>query len=314
MCDQCGSELETHGLLTAHLASHRESQGYECDLCGEMFVDSKVKDNHIQAKHNTNKICCKKHIPCEHKEPMHICDQCEYTFRNEGELAKHIEDEHKQGQDNEWNCDGCSFQASEIHVLINHLKITGHQPSKNLEMKKYFNEYRQCFTCKKEFNGYNKLMDHRKDVHPSKRKCWNYPDNCKWGSSCWFVHPEEPMDIDQSPVKPPVHSFFKCNHCGETIKEHGDFMKHKKTKHSDMILPCENFLKGMCMRNEDTCWFKHSPAEISQQGQYEYKNQGFQQAYQNAVPPDQISKLFEWMNSLSMKMENMQLEIQRLGK
>ena len=245
---------------------------------------------------------------------MHICDQCESTFRNEEDLTKHIEDEHKQDQDDEWNCDGCSFQASEIHVLINHLKITGHQPSKNLEMKKYFNEYRQCFTCKKEFNGYNKLMDHRKDVHPSKRKCWNYPDNCKWGNSCWFVHPEEPMDIDQSQEKPPVHSFFKCNHCGETIKEHGDFMKHKKTKHSDMILPCENFLKGMCMRNEDTCWFKHSPAEISQQGQHEYENQGFQQAYQNAVPPDQISKLFKMMNSFHMKMENMQLEIQRLGK
>ena len=42
-------------------------------------------------------------------------------------------------------------------------------------------------------------MNHRKDVHPSKRKCKNFPaGKCTWGKTCWFVHSEELMDVDES--------------------------------------------------------------------------------------------------------------------
>ena len=122
------------------------------------------------------------------------------------------------------------------------------------------------------------------------------------------------MDVDQTTFQTPTSSVFNCNLCGETIQEHANFMKHKKMKHSDTILPCEGFLKGTCFRNEDTCWFKHTPAEISYKATNKPEYQGFQEDLPNAFPPDQISKLFKMMNSLSVKIEHMDLKLQALLK
>ena len=155
-CDQCGSELESNGLLTAHLTTHVESS-------------------------------------------MYACGNCDNVFENNSDLEQHTNDKHKKRKDEEWNCDDCAFQASCASEMINHLKVTGHQSSKELEKKKTFKDYKQCFTCMMEFDGYHNLMNHRKEVHPSNRRCRNYPQSCTWAKECWYVHLDEPMDVDPSP-------------------------------------------------------------------------------------------------------------------
>ena len=318
-CDQCGLQFQSHGLLTAHVATHVEQCMFNCDFCEEIFDASNMLEKHIQNSHTKMKYNCEsceesfkdnshleEHMISKHIKPKNNCDDHDDKFLTNCQQEKHEIKEHAA---DEWNCNGCDFQADALNSLINHLKITGHQPSKSMDLKRFFSEYKQCYTCKMEFDGYYKLMDHRKGVHPSNKICNKFPNNCSRGKTCWYKHPDEPMDVDQAPTDTPKSAVFNCNLCGETIQEHKDFMKHKKMKHSDTILPCESFLKGMCFRNDDTCWFKHSPAEISYESTNKQEFQGFQEALPNAFPPDQ--RMF---NMMCMRIEQVELKLQALSK
>ena len=110
------------------------------------------------------------------------------------------EEQHGEEKAEEWNCNDCEFQASIPSELMNHLKLTGHQPSQNIrDKKKLFHDYKQCYTCDLEVDGYWNLMNHRKTVHPSNKKCRNFPNGkCTFGNQCWYVHEEELMDVDES--------------------------------------------------------------------------------------------------------------------
>ena len=109
-CDKCNSELESEGLLNAHIRSHVDEE-FTCDQCDLVFREKTVLEEHKKSDHKKNKIT------------------------------------------EEWNCNDCSFQGHGAVELINHLKVTGHQPSKDINKKKSFNDYRQCYTCRKEFDG-----------------------------------------------------------------------------------------------------------------------------------------------------------------
>ena len=131
--------------------------------------------------------------------------------------------QHSKNQNlEEWNCNDCAFQGNCATELMNHLKITTHQPSKNVKDKrKVFQDYKQCFTCKMDFDGFFNLMNHRKSVHPSNKQCRNYATGrCTRGSDCWYVHSEKSENED-------IFENFKCDLCAEQFKGRGDFMRHK---------------------------------------------------------------------------------------
>ena len=153
---------------------------------------------------------------------------CDEVFGTNLDLKNHMLKKHTKVNSDEWNYNYCPFQFNDASSLINHLKMSSHQPSKELDKKKTFQEYKQCFTCKMEFDGYYNLMNHRKIVHPSSKRCRNFPKSCTFGKECWYVHSEEPMDIDESPAAKANSWNFKCNLCDEIIDERRDFMKHKK--------------------------------------------------------------------------------------
>ena len=96
----------------------------------------------------------------------------------------------------QWNCNDCDFQGHKADDLLKHLKRAGHQPSALVEKRKLFSDYKECYTCKEEFDGYFNLMDHRKSVHPLDKKCRNYP-KCKFEDKCWYVH-DQKMDTGSS--------------------------------------------------------------------------------------------------------------------
>ena len=196
---------------------------------------------------------------------------------------------------------------------MKHLKLMGHQPSKELDKKKFFRDYRQCFTCKMEFDGYHNLMNHRKVVHPSNRKCRNFPGSCTWGNECWYLH-HEPMDIDQSHVDSVTQWNFNCNICGEGINERSDFMRHKKSKHSETLLDCQSYLRGECTNTSESCWFKHDPNQnrnnLPKQNGIPSKPQVFQKIPENAMPPDQLQTMFQMISALCMKVEQIEKKLQ----
>ena len=91
-CDKCSSELESQGLLAAHMASQH---GQKAEL---------------------------------------TCEVCDDGFLNERDLNSHMKTQHDIEKDNtaaaQWNCYDCSFQGGEASDLLNHLKRSGHQPSR----------------------------------------------------------------------------------------------------------------------------------------------------------------------------------------
>ena len=227
--------------------------------------------------------------------------------------------QHSKNQNlEEWNCNDCAFQGNCATELMNHLKITTHQPSKNVKDKrKVFQDYNQCFTCKMDFDGFFNLMNHRKSVHPSNKQCRNYATGrCTRGSDCWYVHSEKSENED-------IFENFKCDLCAEQFKGRGNFMRHKKISHPQIIPTCEKHLISKCQRNENECWFKHtvisSPRkEDTPQPEKVLPNmasnekQGFCEPLGNAFPPEQVNVMIELMNKLCRKVQNMEKRFEDL--
>ena len=68
-----------------------------------------------------------------------VCGLCDLLFLEKSDVEKHVADQHPaKSPDSQWNCNDCAFQGNEALELMNHLRVTGHQPSKNIEKRKAF--------------------------------------------------------------------------------------------------------------------------------------------------------------------------------
>ena len=292
-CSKCECKFKSKELLETHMKIHTETK-FTCDECEVTFLKKKFLENHMRDSHDLA-------VNGELKQKESVsqinisCDLCALKFINEKDLKTHNEEVHEKAKKPEqWNCNDCPFQANCVSELMNHLKLMGHAPSKaENDNRQTFKDFRQCYTCRREFDGYWNLMTHIKNVHPSKRKCRNFPGNCKWGSTCWFVHRED-MEIDQADVsvnKTPTPPVFDCKMCDKTFKNKNEFIKHKKTEHKDSIEQEQNE-KVSNLSNE----------------------QVFQQVSPNPFPPDQMSRMFWMMTNLMRKVDGMERKVVGMEK
>ena len=272
-CNQCDYELESSGLLEAHMIIHQKSSINQS------------------------------------------CESCDKEFANDSDLNEHMREEHVQNsRADEWNCNDCSFQGNCASELVKHLKLTGHVPSKHeLDNRKIFKDFKQCYSCKMEFDGYWNLMTHRKNIHPSNKRCRNFPGNCKFGKECWYVH-EEGMETDQLPEKEKEDNIsdFKCNLCDKNFKEKSDFMMHRKTQHTRSNQRCEKYLNNQCERSADNCWYVHSSDQAKEKSSTVSQEQVFCQAPSDPFPPDQMSRMFWMVSNLCRKVEGMEKRFEEL--
>ena len=198
-CDQCMVDLESKGLLDAHMETHMK---------------------------------------------LLVCDSCDDKFVKKTDLDKHIVDKHKKRfLGDEWNCNDCPFQGNISSQLMKHLKLTSHQPSSEIkERRALFLDYKQCYTCKMEFDGFWNLMNHSKSSHPTNKKCRNYPLNCQFKTECWYVHQddksEDKSELGVNDAK--LMEKFKCNICEFEFDSKHSLMKHKKDSHVATVQKCEN--------------------------------------------------------------------------
>ena len=255
-------------------------------------------DAHISSKHTPN--------------PEHHCEFCSEIFHQKTDLDNHLNKEHNEScSSDEWNCNDCAYQAGDALELMKHLKITGHQPSQSIkDRRKVFKDFRECYTCKMAFDGYYSLMNHRKNMHPSNKKCRNFEaGNCPHKSECWYIH-ENAMDVED------LSDQFKCNVCDFETKGRVNFMKHKKINHLETISKCDKFQRGQCLMSDQDCWFEHShsndkspdKSKLNQHSRTS-KDQVFQEDPKNAFPPDQSEKIMNMINQLFIKMEQMEKKI-----
>ena len=291
----------------AHMKEHVIAACYSCEDCNHEFILKADYENHMKNVHAKTILECavcddkfiskkylKDHIEHVHARISFACESCEERFLMKRNLDIHVENVHgKNHQLDEWNCNDCPYQASEASELLNHLKWTAHQPSKKLDKKKLYSDYKKCYTCNLEFEGLRNLMKHRKAEHPSNKKCKNFPDNCSWGKECYYIH-EEPMDIDEKEWN------FKCVLCEQLFLQRRDFMVHMKSNHRGKVQLCEKFSRGECERAEQSCWFKHNDENNFS------SHQVFQKAGDKQNPPDQIATVLQMIRDLSQKMENIE--------
>ena len=171
-----------------------------------------------------------------------------------------------------------------------------HTPSESVE---------KCHTCRKEFESYWHLMNHRRTEHPSKRKCRYFlKNNCNFdGDTCWYRHEFE-SKVDEEKQTPN----FPCNECDHAFEHRSDLMKHKKTFHPDKVSKCREFLLGKCNSDENNCWFAHKTEQRESEKMEtdeETNKQVFHQD-QEKTPPDQMKNILLMLNKLSFQVEQLE--------
>ena len=271
----------------------KEPITHKCMLCLFEFASNGILEAHMKTH--------KKQTDCD------VCSEC---FDSKENLKEHKENEHRiQNCKDEWNCQDCSFQANCAAELMKHLKIVGHQPSKSVgDKRKVFEDYKQCYTCKLDFDGFYNLMVHRNNVHPSNKKCRNYAaGTCPFSSDCWYVHGEEAEERSDT---------FKCEICANEFKGRDNFMNHKKLIHPEFVQTCDRFSANKCPR-PDSCWFEHKVIQkksnedniwpkLASRSPPKSGTSVFREATTQMVPPDQISTILLMVNKLCNKVENME--------
>ena len=215
-CDQCMNKYVSSEQLKEHMKCHApQLQSFNCDQCGLVIKSNDElrihkKTNHPNqipkfncdqcANHYESSEQWKEHIKCHAPQTKFFkCDQCKKSFDDIAKHTTHINSEHTNKIEPEWNCHDCPFQTEKSGELIRHLKATFHQPSQALKDSSIELDLRQCYTCQLEFLGYKNLMNHRKKTDPSNRKCKNFPNGkCIFNEHCWYVHEESLMNLDES--------------------------------------------------------------------------------------------------------------------
>ena len=141
-------------------------------------------------------------------------------------------------------------------------------------------EIKECYTCKLKFVGYYNLMDHRKSSHPSNRKCRNYPGSCRFDTRCWYVHEDKVVKEQETNSKTP--NSFTCKSCSLSFVTQNSLDEHMKI---------------------------HTMKPVSEPSQ---NVQVFQRGTSNALPPDQMTKMFSMIQTLFSKMNKIEDKFEEL--
>ena len=148
-------------------------------------------------------------------------------------------------------------------------------------------------------------MNHRKTEHPSTRTCRYYlNDECRFDAElCWYKHvkssiPEETLE-------------YSCNDCDKRFQHKMELMKHRKTDHLSRVFKCRDFSQGKCNLAAISCWYVHdehvekrfnSDSGMNFENEKNIQNQDFHK-YMEKTPPDQMSKIMNLINQLSLQVE-----------
>ena len=284
---QSSAIVQTEQITSVH-------QGIECDNCNDILKDTET---------------LKKHKQMLEEKGNNYCDICQEDLGEKHNFITHNKNMHS----NQWNCEECSFQASTRAILLKHCQIAeGHQPSKGQKQRSGQTGVMECYTCKSEFRNYHDLMNHRKEEHPSHKKCRYYiKGECIFSSEeCWYLH-EDNTNSSTSQIN---HENYQCFVCKNDFSTKHDLMEHKKKNHPSKML-CTKYQTGICDRSAEKCRYVHSQTSIQKNSISSKPNawdkplsSGWQQDFQQTAPtaaPDQ-GTLVKALIMLNQRLESME--------
>ena len=96
------------------------------------------------------------------------CKLCSEIFKTKLQFNKHNTDCHSQAvqSQKQYNCSVCSHESESAIEQLKHAESSRHKPVMVTQ---------KCFTCGNSFSGIESLMKHRREAHPSSKKCKKSP-------------------------------------------------------------------------------------------------------------------------------------------
>ena len=100
-------------------------------------------------------------------------------------------------------------------------------------------------------------------------------------------------------------------------------MMHKKTNHIVNVKTCEKYLKNLCLKSTDDCWYEHPSSEPESEdssppkawtnvANESVKEKVFHEALGNSFTPDQMKNLLMMVSNLCSKVEKMEKRFEDL--
>ena len=268
--------------------------GNVCEECNYILKDTETMEIHTKKHEDKNN---------------NFCDICQEDFENKYDFIMHNKNVHSS----QWNCNQCDFQASTRQILLNHCKVAlGHQPSKGQKQRMGQSGVMECYTCRAEFRSYHDLMNHRKEEHPSHKKCRYYiKEECVFSSEdCWYLHEDNAIGHT---VQKGIEN-IECFVCKKPFSSKHDLLEHKKKNHPSKMI-CTKFQKGTCDRSAQECRYVHSKTAIKESSTESRSNAWdqplsslWQQDFQQTAPapaPDQ-GALVKTLIMLNQRLESME--------
>ena len=118
-CCKCEKSFKSEGIKKAHVKeNHNTPKLYSCGHCEDKFNSEGILKAHQNQNHSTAEL--------------YDCKECDKGFKTQNDLIVHMSIHSPQ-----WNCEDCSYQGFSADELLNHLKASGHQPSKSLDKRKW---------------------------------------------------------------------------------------------------------------------------------------------------------------------------------
>ena len=258
-CAECG--FQAHDLVNfrKHMELvHTQNGDFKCTKCVFHGESSRQLSEHIQMQHifesqlngnSSDEIRA-------HKRNLHSstkfikCQACQQSFESSEMLSYHTKTEHANvaDQESEYNCTGCSFQATEQKYLRKHIELV--------------HTIKQNFACSRcDYRGItsSELSKHIEQIHIAnevKQNLFNFT-----GTNRNDLKPHTPNDHEAKDV-------IRCRICGETCMSKGRLMEHRKKEHINTVAYCKNNLIGTCLFSYSKCYWNHdSPPDATKTGQ-----------------------------------------------
>ena len=261
----CGFQAYDLGSIRKHVEIvHTNNVELKCPKCVFLAKSSGELMEHMTMEHsNDDQLSCNGSNTIDssselrnHKRKFHAstklikCQTCHEKFESVETLSLHIKTEHGNldQHDKEYNCTGCSFQATELRHLRKHFELVH-------TLKNNFN----CSRCDYIGVTSSELSKHIEQIHVTneiKSSLFNFTKTNKSELKPHTQNDHKTQDI------------IRCRICGETCTSKGRLMQHRKKEHIETVAFCRKNLIGTCVFSSSGCYWNHgAQPDITKDGQ-----------------------------------------------